>query len=145
MNVKSRYHNQYEIHDGTYVWFQSYGDMVARIDSRGAITLFGDKWNASRTTLRHTLTFLRNNGEVDYSDASDIKHAIDAGEVSVETYIMDGEEVNPDEFQNRLVCAVYNENGGEGIERALNMATDTLENGVRVTYSGSIFEIIYNG
>ena len=51
--------NQFEISDETYLWFQSYETIIARINKRTRqITLDLNAWNYSTTTSKYRNKFL---------------------------------------------------------------------------------------
>ena len=76
--------NQFVIshNDGT-IGFQSYAGLVCEVRPAGLgfdkVVCFGRDWDYSRTTMKHLVTFLRQNGCSVLGCAKDIREAIDRG------------------------------------------------------------------
>ena len=80
MKVQNFYNkNQFIIFGGdAIVTFQSYNSIIAKIDKNGTLFL-GNDWNYSKTTMKHLVSFLRQNGLGVLGCAKDIYEAIDRG------------------------------------------------------------------
>ena len=76
--------NQFVIieNDGT-IAFQSYASRVCEIRGKGMgfdnVVVFGRDWDYSRTTMKHLISFLRQNGLSVLGCARDIREGLDRG------------------------------------------------------------------
>lgn len=75
--------NQFVIVENGTIAFQSYNSRVCEIRGGGMgydnVVVLGSDWNYSRTTMKHLVSFLRQNGLGVLGCARDIYEAIDRG------------------------------------------------------------------
>ena len=82
--------NQFVIVEGSDINFQSYNSLVCSIRKGGMgfnkVIVFGCDWDYSRTTMKHLVSFLKQN-RINLNSASEIRKAIDKG------YIVGNEDI----------------------------------------------------
>lgn len=75
--------NQFVIVENGKVAFQSYASRVCEIRGKGMgydnVVVLGRDWDYSRTTMKHLVSFLRQNNLGVLGSARDIREAIDRG------------------------------------------------------------------
>ena len=75
--------NQFVIVENGKVAFQSYASRVCEIRGKGMgydnVVVLGKDWDYSRTTMKHLVSFLRQNKLGVLGSAKDIREAIDRG------------------------------------------------------------------
>lgn len=82
--------NQFVITEGTDLNFQSYNSLVCSIRKGGMgfnkVVVFGLDWDYSRTTMKHLVSFLKQNN-IPLDNASDIRKAISKGYIATNSDI----------------------------------------------------------